>query len=763
MPASDGIPADPATECVSRRAFILRLVSAGLVVAYSDPSWPDKSVAVVTVDREIYDPLAFVALGRDGQVTIVSHRVEMGQGIRSTLPAVLADEMGADLARARIVQAPADEPRYGNQNTDGSRSIRHFLLPMRQMGCAIRTMLEAAAAAAWSVPASEVRTTVHQVVHEPSGRTLSFGELADAAAHQQVPAISTLRLRSPEELRHIGRGMPHVGLDEIVRGDSIFGIDVRLPGQLFAVIARPPVAGGHARSWNAQAALAVPGVVRVTELPRPTGVFGYQPLGGVAVVARSSWAAIEGRRVLSIDWDDGPHGHYDSAAFMDMLDRTNAAAGRIVRRRGDVQRALLAASVRHVATYQMPHVAHAPMEPPVATAVMRDGRCTVWAATQDPQAARNEVARALAVPGGDVRIEVPLLGGGFGRKSKPDFVVEAALLARGLAGTPVQVLWTREDDIQNGYFHTICAARVEAALSAEGSVTAWHQRSTFPSIMSLFERDVRAAADAELSMGLLDLPFDVPNLQLENGTAEAHVRIGWFRSVANLQHALPVNCFADELATIARRDPLDFFRDLIGPPRRIDPRPEGARLVNYREPLDQYPIDTGRLRRVLDVVADGARWGSALPPRSGRGIAVHRSFGSYVAAIVQVIIAEDGTLSVPRVDIGIDCGPAVNPDRVRAQLEGSVVMGLAMALHGKIEFANGRCSQSNFHDYPVLRMHEAPRDLRTYIVDSSLDVPPGGVGEPGMPAIGPALLNAIAAATGRRIRRLPVGAQLAAT
>lgn len=753
-------PSDLLLRKVNRRRVVGGLGASALLLGVFQriaPAIADKTVIAPTVAGAQYSPLAFISIQVDGTVVLVSHRVEMGQGIRSTLTAVLADELGADLTRVRVVQANADETRYGNQNTDGSRSMRDFLIPMRQMGAAVRTMLSLAAAKQWQVPADEVVPGIHELTHPISGRSLSFADLATAAARLPVPTPDSLRLKSFDELRYVGRRIPNVDIEQVVDGTARYAGDHMTDDACVAVMARPPDYGATVDRVDARRARQIPGVIAIVHVPPAPLPSGFQPLGGVAVVARDTWSALKGRDALRVDWKPGPNAHYDSIEYERKLAAASLESGHVVRQRGDALATLRDSPRRISADYYMPHLAHAPMEPPVAVARFEHGRISIVAATQDPQGARNEVARALELPVAQVEVRIPLLGGGFGRKSKPDFVVEAAYVARALPGRTVKLQWTREDDLRHGYYHTVCAAHLEAAIDSSGRITAWLHRSVFPSIMTLFEKDLRRGVPQELSMGFVDLPFDVPNIQLENNDAEAHARIGWFRSVANLQHVLPIACFVDEVARFAGRDPLELLRELIGPPRKFDPRPESGFYVNYRDSLEEHPIDTGRLRRVLDVVAEAAKWTSGRLPGEGCGVAVHRSFGSYVAVVVRARVDADGALEIPRVDIGIDCGPAVNPDRIRAQLEGSVIMGITQALHGEIHFDAGRVRESNFHDYPLLRINEAPHEIHTHVIEPVGDVAAGGVGEPGMPAVAPALLNAIHSASGHRIRRLPVG------
>ena len=390
-------------------------------------------------------------------------------------------------------------------------------------------------------------------------------------------------------------------------------------------------------------------------------------------------------------------------------------------------------------------------EPPIGEA---------WAATQNPQGARDEVAKALGIAASRVKVNVTLLGGGFGRKSKPDYVVEAALLSRAV-GAPVKVTWTREDDVQHDYYHTVTAQHYEGAVDAQGRATGWLARTVFPSIQSTFAPNVKYGSQGELDQGFDDVPYAIPNIRCENGEAEPHVRIGWFRSVSNIPHAFAVCSFADELAHAAGRDPKDYLLELLGPPRHVDLSKEGVQYGNYGDPIDVYPIDTGRLRGVVQLAAEKAGWGRPLPAGHGRGIAVHRSFVSYVAIVVEAAIGKDGTLSIPRVDMAVDCGFAAFPDRIHSQMEGAAVMALSSALYGEVTFHDGRAQQANFNNFQVARMNVAPRETHVYIVPS--EAPPLGVGESGVPPFAPALCNAIFAATGKRIRRLPIGDQLASS
>jgi len=698
-----------------------------------------------------FAPNVYVNLLDNGDVEIVCHRSEMGQGIRTCLPMVIADEMEADWDRITLLQATGDK-KYGDQNTDGSTSIRNHFDLLRNAGATAREMLVAAAAGVWDVPAAECTAKNHAVHHESSGKSLSYGELSGHAADLPVP--ETVAFKSRADYRYIGKHMDLVDGMAMTVGAANYGIDTVLPDMLYASIERSPAFGGSLTSIDDAAARAVPGVVDVIQLGNATVPPVFNPLGGVAVVATNSWAAQKGREALQLEWDAGANGSYDSVEYRAQLEATAKADGNPVINRGDTAAAFDNAERTLQASYYAPHLSQAPMEPPAAVArINEDGTCEAWACTQDPQTAQGTVAEALGLTPEQVTIYVTLLGGGFGRKSKPDFVAEAAILARE-TGKPVKVTWTREDDIRQGYLHSVSCQHCRASMDSDGKVTGWEQRTVFPSISATFDPTNTGPSNGELGLGFVDNPYAVPNMRLETGDAKAHLRIGWLRSVSNIYHAFAASSFADELAHLAGADPKDFLIYLIDPDRNVNPADDGAEYGNYGLSIDDHPIDTARLKAVAAKAADMAGWGRDMPERQGLGIAVHRSFLAYVATVAHVSVSEAGDLKIEELWTAIDAGTVINPDRVTSQMEGAGIYGMSLALHGEISATGGAVVQGNFDTYPVVRMNETPKAINVHIMES--DARPGGVGEPGVPPVAPAICNAIFAATGKRIRELPL-------
>ncbi len=739
---------------ISRREFLKRTGQAGggLVLALTfttgcgraGPGPASQGAAAVA-------PNVYVNVRNDGIVEITCHRSEMGQGIRTCLPQIIADEMDADWDRIELIQALGDA-KYGDQNTDGSTSIRNQFDLLRNAGATAREMLIAAAAAEWGVPAEECSAREHAVHHEGSGKSAGFGDLVDAAAELEAPSEAPFKSR--EDYRYIGKSMDTIDGFAFTTGQAIYGIDTVLPDMLYASIERCPASGGTVVSVDDTEARAVSGVIDVIKLPDPTSPLLFNVLGGVAVLASNTWAAQKGREALQIEWDRGANGAHESAAYRKALVKSVTSQGNPVLTRGDAAAAFKAAKSVHEAVYYAPYLSQAPMEPPAAIArITEDGGCEAWACTQNPQAAQDTVAATLGIDKEKVKVHVTLLGGGFGRKSKPDFIAEAAWLAKQ-TGRPVKVTWTREDDIRHGYFHSVSAQYLKAGLDADGNATGFLHRSCFPSIMSTFDPSATGPGGFELDLGLLDNPYDIANMQIETADAKAHLRIGWLRSVCNVFHAFALAGFVDELAHATGQDPRDHLLKLLGKPRQVDPADDGAKYTNYGHPLENHPIDTGRIAAVVEKVADMANWGRALPDGHGLGIAVHRSFLSIVGTVAEVSVDKNGKLVVHDIWTAIDAGTVINPDRVASQMEGAAIFGMSIALHGEITAKDGAVVQGNYDTYPVVRMSEAPDAIHVHIMEST--APPGGVGEPGVPPVAPAIVNAYFAATGKRVRELPL-------
>ncbi|MPM18549.1 Isoquinoline 1-oxidoreductase subunit beta [bioreactor metagenome] len=736
--------------------FMLAVTARGVVYAQdAAKKYGADSMPGGTVD----DPLVFVKIATDGTVTITAHRVEMGTGVRTSLPMVVADEMEADWARVKIVQADGDEARYGNQNVDGSRSVRHFLAPMRRVGAAARQMLEGAAAARWSVPVGEVKAVNHEVLHAKTGRKIGYGELAEDAAKQPVPAADQRQLKKESEFRYIGKDKVRaVDLEDIGRGRAKYGIDPHMPGMVFAVIARPAVLGAKVKSVNSDAALKVPGVLKVVEIPAYSGSPAFQPLGGVAVVASNTWAAMQGRKALVIEWGESDNAVYDSASYRKAMEKAAREPGKQVRNSGDVAAAWSKADEKRrvTAEYYIPHHAHASMEPPSATVLIDGDKCDIWACVQDPQNARDGVVKQLGMSADKVAMHPQLLGGAFGRKSKADFVTEAAIIAKAMPGKPVKVVWTREDDIQHDFYHAVSLEHLEAALGADGMPVSWLHRTVAPTISSLFNSAAQGESASELGMGAVNLPWQIPNFRVETGNVPAHTRIGWFRSVYNIPHAFATQCFIAELAHRAGKDHKEYALKLIGPARKLNPQKAFEDGWNYSESPEIYPFDTGRLRDVIEAACKGAKWGRKLPKGRGLGLAFSYSFLTYAATVIEVEVNDKGEVRLIAADMALDCGPQITPERIRAQMEGSVIMGQSIALKSEITFEKGAAVQSNYNTFEVARHNEAPPVVRTHLVNNHLQTPPGGVGEPPLPPVAPAIANAIFAATGKRVRDLPI-------
>jgi isoquinoline 1-oxidoreductase beta subunit len=746
-------------ENVGRRGFLKGMLGAGafvLSVRWAPGEMFGSASSASASDAMTKAPLrpnVYLAIDTDGTAYVIAHRSEMGSGSRTALPRIVADELDADWARVKIVQAIGDE-KYGDQDTDGSHSVRSFFDTLRESGATARLMLVRTAAAQWGVPAAECATELHSVVHKPSGKKLGYGELAAAASKLEVPKKEDVKLKARSEWRYIGKGTASYDLKDMCTGKAAYGQDAHMDGMLYASVAHPPVFGGSVKSVDDKAALGVAGVKQTATIDAFKPPIGFQALGGVAVLADNTWAAMQGRKKLKIEWEKSPHSVWNSDAYGKELQETARKPGKVVRENGNVDAEFAKGGKLIEAEYYAPMLAHAAMEPPAALAVYRDGKVEAWAATQNPQGARDAIAQAVGLKKEDVTVHVTLLGGGFGRKSFPDFAVEAAVLSKK-TGKPVKVVWSREDDIKFDVYHSVAAMYMKAALGPDGKPAAWLQRTVFPPIGSTFDPSANYSDPGELGLGFTDVPFAIANLRAENGPATAHVRIGWFRSVANVYHAFGIHSFADELAHAAGKDSVEYLLQLLGPDRIIPKNEIAKDYPNYDGDYAQYPIDTARFRRVLTLAAEKAGWGKQKSGNGyGMGVAMHRSFLTYVATVVQVQVNDAGQVQIKRVDTALDAGTVVNPETVRQQFEGAAVMGTSLAFYGEITATNGMIDQSNFDSYQMARMNVAPRETNVYIVPS--EAPPAGIGEPGLPPFAPALCNAIFAATGKRIRELPL-------
>ena len=738
---------------VTRRDFLktTSVSMTGLLLGLQ-LSCKDSSKKLTGNPAALFAPNVYISINGNGDVTLIAHRSEMGTGIRTSLPLIMADELEADWSRVKVEQAVGDE-KYGDQNTDGSYSLRMFFTPLRKAGATVRLMLEQAAAKEWGVPVTECKAHNHEVVHT-SGKSFGFGYLAEKAGALPLPEESSITLKDPKDYKYITKQSSIVDLKDIVTGKANFGYDKKLANTKFAVIKRNPEAGAGLKSFDMEAAMKVPGVVKVFAMDAP----GFpttinSPLGGVVVVADNTWAAMKGREALDVKWMKGINADYNSPAYSnDMLKRAKTK-GKVRRENGQVYKALDKAKKIVEADYIVPQLVHAPMETPCAQAHFHDNSCEIWAPTQDPQSARKAVATALGIDVKAVTINITLLGGAFGRKSKPDFIVEAALISKNIGG-PVKILWTREDDIQHGFYHCPSAQHIKVGIDENNKVNAWLHRSVFPSIGGTSDAAAKEPAGWELSLGVIDLPYAIENVSCESHEAVAKIRIGWMRSVANIHHVFAIGSILDEVAQARGVDPVQNLLDMLGEDRMIDAKVFGPEFSNYGEKIEDFPWNTARFRKVIETAKEKSNWGKSLPKGSGQGIAVHRSFLTYVACVVEVTVDAENKIKISKVDYVVDCGVAVNPERIKSQFEGGAAFAAGLALKSEITVRNGAVEQSNFHNYKVARMSDAPYETAVHIIESNEK--PTGVGEPPVPPFAPALCNAIFAATGKRIRQLPV-------
>lgn len=677
-------------------------------------------------DTAAFVPNPFVRIGADNTVTVVVKHLEMGQGTYTGLPTLVAEELDADWAQIRVEGAPADAAAYNNllwgqaQGTGGSTALANSYEQLRNAGAAARAMLVAAAAEEWKVPAAEITVSGGVLAHRASGKRANFGALASSAARQPVP--KDVKLKDAQQFKLIGRQLPRKDSKAKTNGSAQYTIDVKLPGMLTAVVAHPPLFGAKVRSFDATKAKAVKGVVEVVQIP-----------GGVAVLAKDFWTAKTGRDALTVEWDENGANTLGSAELLAQYRDLAKRPGVVARKDGDAAKALASAAKTIDGVYEFPYLAHAAMEPLDCVVKLSADACEIWNGEQLQTPDQFAVAKLTGLKPGQVKLNMLYAGGSFGRRANPqsDYLLEAVSIAKAINGrAPVKMMWTREDDMRAGYYRPLYVHSLRAALDAQGNVLGWQHRIVGQSIIAgtPFEAAmVKGDVDATSVEGASTLPYDIPNMLVELHTTKVGVPVLWWRSVGSTHTAFSTETFIDELAHAAGKDPFEFRRAL----------------------LTKHP----RHRGVLELAAQKAGWGGKLPQGAGRGIAVHESFNSYVAQVADVRVAKDGSFKVERIVCAVDCGVAVNPDVIKAQMEGGIGFALSAALHGAITLNKGRVEQSNFHDYQPLRINEMPK-VEVHILQSSEK--PTGVGEPGVPPLAPAVANAIFAATGKRLRTLPL-------
>ncbi|WNC70567.1 molybdopterin cofactor-binding domain-containing protein [Thalassotalea psychrophila] len=711
---------------MSRRGFLKAtgVTAGGLVIGISIPN-----ITVAKSATSEFNPSAFIHLSENGDLLLFCGRCEMGQGISTALPAAVADEMEADWSRVTVEQGEGNESKYGNQATGGSASIRKMFEPMRKAGAAAKEMLIIAAAKVWNVKASDCYAENHFVINKLNNQKLSYGELASLAANVEAPKDPTLKTK--EQYKYIGKALDRHDQGKVVIGKRTYGVDSKLPGMKYAAVTHCPVLGGKLKSLDKTAALKVPGVVDVVEITPIKHPFSS--VGAVAVVADNSWTAQQAVKKLVVEWDLGPNKVYNTKEYKAELVKNVEKPAELANERGDLDNAFKSASKTVKATYTGGHLSHAPMEPNASVVSVTDTSCEVWASTQSPADIQKVLAQLLNREEKDIYVNVMMAGGAFGRKFKCDYVHEAAVISKQIKA-PVQLIWSREEDMRTGFYHSISAQHIEASLDNNGQVTGWLHRAAFPSITSLFQAGLdRAPAN---TLGEVDKhPFGIKNFRSETGLAPAHTRIGWYRAVYAIFYGFAFGTFADELAVETGKDTLTMLNSIYD----ANDDPKQAEQVE-------------RSKATLAIAAKHSGFGKKLPKGEGIGIAVHHSFHSYVAMAIHVKVDGDN-IKVLNVDCAIDCGQVLNTDGATAQMEGAVVMGMSLALATEISFKDGAVVNSNFHNYPVMRISDMP-NVRVHITDS--DEKPTGLGEPGVAPFAPALSNAIFAASGKRYRDLPM-------
>jgi len=693
-------------------------------------------------DGRVFEPNVFVRIHPDNTATITVRNSEMGQGVRTTLSLMIAEELDLDWSQVEIEQAPNDPEKYGRQGTGGSASVRTAWTPLRQAGAKARAVLVAAAAAELGVPETELETRDSHVIHRASGRRLSYGSLTSRASELPVP--ERVEPKSPDQWRLLGREHVGVDVDDIITGGAQYGSDIRLPNMTYAVVARTPVHGGRVKSYDASRALAVPGVLRVVEVPPVAGTTHVH--AGIAVIAENTWSAIRGRDALEIEWEPGPGAGDSSEAYSArMREAVSRPGDATVNRVGDPDGVIAAAQEGGQvieATFEVPFISHATMEPQNCVAEVTGERCRLRAPTQFPNWTAQATAGALGIAPENVDVTIPLLGGGYGRRINPDYAVEAALIARELDG-PVKVIWTREDDMRHDFYRPPAVHRIEAVLGPDGYPTAWRHRFSTAAISATYEDEVdEEQFGVDESTGAGDMLYRVPNRSSEYTYLPSHITRGWWRAVSTTHTTFAVEVFIDELAERAGIDPVEYRLALID-----------QLMVDRPEWPDKFPPEPERLKGVLRLAAEKADWGKPLPEGHAVGVACGIDHLSYAAEVIEVSL-QSGELQIERVIVAADCGPVLNPNGARAQLEGGVTQGLSAALGERLTVRDGAIEQGNFDRYPILRMRAAPKKIEVHF--ASTDAHPTGLGEPSVPPAAPALANAIYRVTGHRHRTLPI-------
>jgi isoquinoline 1-oxidoreductase beta subunit len=726
---------------LDRRSFLKTSAtgSAALLIGFHLPASANADSAEEQ-EKKPANPLnAWVRITPDNHITLVLGKSEMGQGVMTALPMILAEELSVDWKNVSIEQADTN-PNVYDLGTGGSGSVAGSWLPLRRAGAAARVMLVAAAAQRWNVNSNTCVAKDGGVLHGARKNFLTYGELVADAVKLPVPDFNTVELKNSDDFTLIGHDRHRVENKLKTTGAAKFGIDSRVQGMLYAVIARCPVFGGKPVSFDATKTKAVPGVRDVFMIdPVPEGAFSA---GGVVVMAESSWAAIQGRKALNITWDEGPHASESSAELRKQFLSNVAAPGKRYRDDGDVDAALAGAAKKIEAVYELPFAPHACMEPMNCTVHIRSGGAEAWVPTQAPQWAQEIIAGVSKLPKESVVVHTTLMGGGFGRRYQADFVMEAAQVAKA-SGKPVMVLWTREDDMQHDFYRPASYHHFQGGVDSNGKLAAWKHFQTSTSIDAMWNPKEASSGEKSEFATAAFIPYETPNFRVEYTLAKSGVPRAWWRSVEHSSSGFVVESFVDELATAAGIDPFEFRLQLIGDDRKIP---------DFTNPKEGKPLDTARQKAVLKLVAEKADWGKPLPKGVARGIAGYFSFETYTAAVAEVSI-KNGEIHVNRLVYAVDCGRPINPDGIRAQVEGAAIYGISAALHDAITIKGGRVEQSNFNDYQMPRIKETPK-TEIHIVMSKED--PTGIGEPGLPVVTPAICNAVFALTGKRMRRLPI-------